>query len=64
MAVYVTIELCQGIVEEAHVFFNKMSATNAEKKWLKENGITDGEHREGQCQNGKEFIVMKCELEP
>ena len=64
MSVYVTIALHQGVVEDARVFRRKLSANKAEKEWLKENGIADDDEREGKSQNGTEFIVMKCELEP
>lgn len=64
MSVYVTIVLCQGIVDHARVFRSKKSAINAEKKWLEENAITDNEHREAKSQSGTECIVMSCDLEP
>lgn len=64
MSVYVTIALHQGVVEDARVFRRKLSANKAEREWLTGYGIADDEDREGKSQNGTEFIVVKCELEP
>lgn len=64
MDVYVTIETCQGIVSEAHVYLTEESARKAEQTWLSETNIKDDEHRQGKSDNGTEFLVMETKLEP
>ena len=64
MTVIVTIETCQGIVSETRVFLTDKSAKKAERKWLRKNGVKDDEHRQGKSDNGTEFLLLECKLEP
>jgi len=40
MTIHVTVETCQGVVEEVRAFLSEESAA-AEQEWLQEAGITD-----------------------
>jgi len=64
MKVYVAIETFQGVVDDAKVFMTEESATQAEKRWLKEQGITHQDARNCKADDGTSFSVLKCDLKP
>ncbi len=64
MTVFVAVEICQGVVGSIRVFLTPESARKAERKWLKEQGITDDLGRQLKAQNGTKFIFQECELKP
>ena len=64
MSVYVTVELCQGIVAEACVFLSRQGAKEQEGRWLAEHDICTREDREAKAANGNEFHLIEAELKP
>jgi len=63
-SVYVTIELFQGIVDNVCAFRTCKTANKAEKEWLKKYGIKDKISRKCKSQNGTEFHLLECSIEP
>lgn len=64
MTIRLTVETCQGIVEEVRAFLSEESALAAEKKWLKEMDIKDDAGRQAKADRGTEFLVFEAELKP
>ena len=64
MAVYVAVELFQGVLNDVKVFFTQESAEKAEQRWLKEHGISGDVGRDCKAQNGTELLVHECEVKP
>ena len=62
--VYVTIELFQGIVDKVCAFQTCKTANKVEKEWLDKLGIKDKISRECKSQNGTEFHLLECSIEP
>ncbi len=64
MTVYVTVNICQGVVNDIQVFLTQNSAQETEQKWLQEHDIKNKVDRECKAQNGTELIIEKCEVKP
>lgn len=64
MTVYVCIETHQGIVHNTRVFLTETSAREAERLWLEEIRIKDEGHRAAKSDDGTEFIVLECAIQP
>jgi hypothetical protein len=64
MTIHVTVETCQGVVEEVRAFLSQESAHGAEQKWLREMHIKDDGHRQAKADGGTEFLVFEAELKP
>ena len=64
MKVFVTVELYQGLISEVQVFQREASSDQAEREWLKKNTIKEEIDREVKAQNGYEFFMYACEVEP
>ena len=64
MTVFIALKIIRGAVTNGKVFLRQESAEQAEKRWLKEQGIKDDISREVKAQAGMEFLIMECELKP
>jgi len=64
VTIHITVETCQGMVEEVQAFLEEESAHAAEQKWLQEMDIKDDEHRQAKADSGTEFLVFEAELKP
>jgi len=64
MTVFIALEIIRGAVTNGKVFLRRESAEQAQKRWLREQGIKDDISRQGKGHNGMEFLVMECELKP
>lgn len=64
MTIHVTVETCQGVVEEVRAFLSEESAVAAEKKWLQKMDIKDDAGRQAKADAGTEFLVFEAELKP
>lgn len=62
MTVYVTVDVCNGVVNDIQAFLTEKSALKIEKAWLQRHNIKDETSRECEAQNGVEFIIYKCNL--
>ena len=64
MTIYVTVEMCRGLVAEMHVFMSRQGAKEEEGRWLAEHDINTGEDREAKAGNGMEFHLVEASLRP
>jgi len=64
MKIHVTVETCQGVVEEVRAFLSEESAVASERKWLQEMDIKDDAGREAKADGGTEFLIFEAELKP
>jgi len=64
VTVFIALKIIRGAVTNGKVFLRRESAEQAEKRWLKEQGIRDNTSREVKAQEGMVFLVMECELKP
>ena len=62
MTVYVTVDVCKGVVNYIQAFLTEKSARKIEKAWLQRRDIKDETSRECEAQNGIELIIYKCNL--
>jgi len=64
MTVHVTVESCQGVIEEVRAYLSEGSAIAAEKKWKRRTGIRTGASRKARADDGTEFLIFEAELKP
>jgi hypothetical protein len=64
MTIHVTVETCQGVVEEVHAFVNEESANAAEQKWLQEMDIKDDADRQAKADGSTELLVSEAQPKP
>jgi hypothetical protein len=64
MNVYVTVELFQGLVDKVQVFPTWEAAESAEQAWLHQQEIYDEMKRQCKENDGIEFHIRECEIQP
>ena len=61
---HVTFELFQGHINDIQVTWNENAAQLAEQRWLTDNNIKYQLDRNAKAQNGNEFQMFECTLDP
>ena len=64
MTIHVTVESCQGVIEEVRAYLSDESAVAAEKKWRRRTGIQNSASRKAREDDGTEFLIFEAELKP
>ena len=62
MKVCVTVDICQGVVDDIQVLLTEKSALEIEQTWLQSHDVKNELDRQCKAQNGTELLIFECQL--